>query len=333
MVLRSGLPIVEGLRMLKEESASRSGAFVYERLIEAVSRGQLLSRGLSEFEHAFGTFAISIVRVGEASGTLQENLDHLAEELRRQEALRRKVLGALIYPAIIITASIGIVVLLTVFVFPKIIPIFQSVKATLPWSTRMLIAISLFLKRWGIELTVSIAVIIVGTIALIRTDRRVRIRVHRALLYMPVIGRLSRSYNVASIARTLSLLLKSEVHIVPALELVEASIGNLSYREALASARERISRGQRLSAQLRGQTRLFPAIAVQMIAVGESTGDLTGTLSFVSDMYESEIDELTRNLTTMLEPVLMITMGLVVGFIAISIISPIYSITSSLSPH
>jgi type II secretory pathway component PulF len=155
----------------------------------------------------------------------------------------------------------------------------------------------------------------------------------RILLRIPLFGKLSRDYNLTNLARTLSLLLKSGAPIVPAMELVADSTKNLAYRESLMEAREQILHGQQIAQQFRGNDRLYPPILVQMVSVGETTGSLTTTLDFLSDMYEEEIDEFTKNLTTLIEPVLMIVMGVIVGFIAISIITPIYSITQSLSPR
>jgi type II secretory pathway component PulF len=333
MILRSGMPIMEGLHMLKDESHSRSSTFVYERLIASVSEGQPLSRGLTEFQQFFGDFAINIVRVGEASGTLHENLEYLAEELKRKQALKRKVVGALIYPALIMVATTGIVIMLTVFIFPKILPIFQSVKATLPWSTRSLIAISNFLGAHGITLALTLLALAVGSVTGMRLVPAFHLFVDRSILRIPLLGRLSQYYNVANISRTLSLLLKSDVRIVQAIELVADSTTNLSYRTELYAARERIIKGQKIATQFREKPNLFPPLMGQMIAVGESTGNLSGTLEYISAMYEEDINELTKNLTTLIEPILMIVMGLVVGFIAVSIITPIYSITSNLSPR
>src|SRR6185436_8008868 len=149
-----------------------SSTFIYKSLIMDVSRGLPLSSGLAKFQNIFGEFCINIVRVGETSGTLHENLDYLAEELKKKQTLKRKVLGALIYPAVIVFATVGITVMLTVFIFPKIIPIFQSVKATLPISTRVLIAVSGFLSAWGLWLLGGLFVTAVLFVILMRTVPR-----------------------------------------------------------------------------------------------------------------------------------------------------------------
>lgn len=332
MILRAGMPIMEGLHMLGGQTRTSSATFIYQSLIVDVSNGHPLSTGLGKFQRIFGEFCVNIVKVGETSGTLHENLDYLAEELKKKQALRRKVVGALVYPAVIVVATVGITVMLTVYIFPKIIPIFQSVKATLPLSTRILIVLSSFLSNWGLWLLGVIAVSFVGFLFLMRLVPRFHLWMDTILLRIPLLGKLSQYYNLANSTRTLSLLLKSDVGVVNAMELVAASTRNHVYRRALYDAANRITRGQKISLQMQSSPRLFPPLMTQMVLVGESTGNLSTSLMFLSDMYEEEINDLTKNLTTMLEPILMIVMGIVVGFVAISIISPIYSITQSLTP-
>ncbi len=333
MILRAGMPIMEGLHMLGSETRSRSATFIYQSLIIDVSSGHPLSTGLGKFQHIFGEFCVNIVKVGETSGTLHENLDYLAEELKKKQVLRRKVVGALVYPAIIIVATIGITVMLTVYIFPKIIPIFQSVKATLPLSTRILIVLSGFLSQWGLWLLCGIVVLFVAFLFMMRFVPRFHLWMDIILLRIPLLGKLSKYYNLANSTRTLSLLLKSDVGVVNAMDLVAASTRNLVYRRAFYDAGQHITKGQKISLQMQKNRQLFPPLMTQMVLVGESTGNLSSSLMFLSDMYEEEINDLTKNLTTLIEPILMIVMGIVVGFVAISIISPIYSITSSITPR
>jgi type II secretory pathway component PulF len=275
---------------------------------------------------------VNIIRVAESSGTLHQNLEYISDELKKKQALQRKVVGALIYPAVIVCATFGITLLLTLYIFPKIVPVFASVKATLPFSTRSLMWLSSFLGAWGWVLLGGIAALTVVYFFSLRI-RRVHLFFDRLLLRLPVFGSLSRYYNLTNISRTLGLLLHSDVRIVSAIDLVAASTRNLAYRDALLASRERLIKGQNISSQFTQEPRLFPPIFSQMIKVGETTGNLTSSFKYLSEMYEEEITELTKNLTTMLEPVLMIVMGLIVGYIAISIITPIYSITQNLNPH
>ena len=329
MILRSGMPIMQGLHMLGDQAKSSSSKFIYGHLIMNVERGQPLSNGLEKFQKIFGEFCINIIRVGESSGTLHENLEYLAEELKKKEALRKKVIGSLVYPAVIVFATVGISLILTVYIFPKITPIFQSFKTQLPLSTRALIAISNFLMRDGEWLFLGIIAASIGYVFLLRVERAHYI-LDKILLRLPIFSKLSRSYNLANCARTLGLLLKSDMRIVDSLEIVSKSTRNLAYREALERVSSEVMRGQKISREMLENPSLFPPLFVQMIAVGEQTGNLSGSLLYLSEMYEEEISDLTKNLTTMLEPILMIVMGVIVGFIAISIITPIYGITSSL---
>ncbi len=332
MILRSGMPIMEGLHMMGEESRTKSSAFIYRSLAIDVSNGQTLSHSLNKFPAVFGEFGINIIKIGERSGTLHENLEYLAGELKRKQTLKRKVVGALVYPAVIVCATIGITVMLTVYIFPKIVPIFASVKADLPLSTRALMKISTLLSNDGFWLLGGIVVFIVGFIALLRVTP-FRLFVDAVVLKLPLFGKLTKLYNLTNICRTMSLLLKSDVRIVESIELVANSTKNLVYRRELFRARDRLIQGQNTSSQFRERNDLFPPFLSQMAKVAETTGSLSGTFDFLSGMFEEEIDELTKSLTTLIEPVLMIVMGIVVGFIAISIISPIYSITQSLTPR
>lgn len=332
LILRSGTPILEGLRMLASQARTRSSRHVYEHIIHDIEHGRSLSSALGRYTDIFGEFCVNIVRIGEESGTLHHALEYLADELKKKQQLRRKVIGALIYPTLIIVATTGITLFLTVYIFPKITPVFASINAELPITTRALIGISNWLIANGLALTVGAVI----ALSLFLLSLRIS-AAHRAfdalLIRMPIIGRLSSYYNLASMARTLGLLLKSDVGVVHALGIVADGTRNRAYRARIRDVREKILQGALISSCLKEQHRYFPGMFTQMISVGESTGTLPSSLMYLSNMYEEEIDDLTKNLTTMLEPVLMITMGIIVGFIAISIVTPIYSVTQNLSAY
>jgi type IV pilus assembly protein PilC len=317
---------------MQEQAHTASGKYIVYELAEGVARGASLSSRLETFSGIFGEFAVNIVRVGEVSGTLHENLLYLAEELKKGEALKRKILGALIYPALIVAATIVIASLLTLYIFPKIVPVFESFKTELPLSTTILIAVSTFLLQWGWWLLGGIVLFSVGVVFLLRV-RAVKLVTHRLILAVPLLGTLARYYNLANISRTLSLLLKTDVRVVQALEIVAASTQNLAYRQELERAGESIIGGKKMSAHFAQDRTLFPSMLPAMVYVGESTGNLSESLRFCAEMYEEEIDDLTKNLTSLIEPALMIFMGIIVGFVAISIITPIYGITQHLNPY
>ncbi len=329
MMLRSGFSIIDSVNLLAEESKTASAGFLYRSFADDLTHGKTLASALAKFDRVFDDFCINIVRVGENSGTLSENLNYYADELKRKRALKRTVVGSLTYPALIVAATLGITVLLTLYIFPKIIPIFQGVRAQLPLPTRSLIAMSAFLQHFGALLGIGLLAGAVVFAVLLRVPA-VRLRFDAATLRVPVVGTLLTYYNLSNITRTLAILLKSDMPLPEALELAAAGARNSAYRRQLEYLRLRIIEGQKIAPQLKKAPRLFPSVCVQMVSAGESTGTLPETLQYLSVMYEDDIQELTKQFTTLLEPILMIAMGLVVGFIAVSIIMPIYSITENI---
>lgn len=330
LMLQAGMPILSSLRMLADESSTKSVGRIATSIAHDVARGMQLSAALKKFETVVGEFCISVITIGETSGTLPENLDYLAQELKKKHELKKQVVGALIYPCVIVVSTLGITIMLVLFIFPKIMPIFLSLQVALPWSTRSLIAVSNFLGLYGAWLALGLFCVGIGFSWALRVSA-FRLFVDTLLLRTPVFGRLSLYYNVATTCRTLSVLLKSDVRFVLALDITARSLHNQMYKQVLVMVSGRVVQGQRLSVGLADYPRLFPPLLVQMLSVGETTGNLSNTLMYMSDMYESDIRDWTKNLTSVLEPVLMLTMGLLVGFIAISIITPIYAITQNLT--
>lgn len=329
LLIRAGVPILQSIRMIREQARSKSSQHVYTHVVTAIEHGTYLYVALEKFRRIFGDFAINIIQIGELSGTLQENLHYLGEELKKKQALQRKVRGALLYPAIVGLATVAISVMLTVFVFPKVTPIFKSLNFELPWMTRALIVVSSVLThQWWLVLLV-LFVLIAACVALLRIPR-VKLFYHRHVLKLPAIGPLLQSYYLANITRTFGLLLKSEVPIVRAIKITADVTTNTAYKQVLRVLQTTITDGKNISTQLGEDAKLFPPIMSQMIGVGESSGNLSQSLFFLADMYEAEVDDQSKNLSVILEPLLLIVMGLLVGFIAISIITPIYEVTQHL---
>ena len=239
-------------------------------------------------------------------------------------------MGALIYPMVITVATLGITGVLTVFIFPKIMPIFSSMHIKLPLSTRMLIVISDYLRMHGI---LTMFVLVLLGIALVMVKNRVykvQYFLDKMLLKIPYAGRMAQSYNLANFCRTLGLLLQSGIQLTDAMVMVEKTTGNLAYKEAYAEATKGILKGEPISRSLATRTDLFPDMLGHMISVGETTGNLSKTFTYLSELYEAEVEEQTKNLSQAIEPILMVVMGVLVGFIAVSIITPIYAITQNL---
>lgn len=329
-LIDAGVPIVEALHMLRDQTRVRAHAAVLTSIVDDTASGQALAKSFGKFPKFFSQFAIQIIKVGESSGTLSQSLVFLADELRKRQALKSKVIGALVYPAVLVCATAGITVFLMVYLFPKIMPIFNSLHATLPLTTRIVIAVSTFLQQWGLLVGVGIVVFcIVISIALARSEK-LRYMRDDFVLHLPLLGSMFRSFQVANICRTLGLLLKSGMRLSDALPVTAETTGNLVYKKRLLQLGEAVVRGERISTHLADERTYFPDMLTHLVAVGERSGTLSETLVYLSEMYDAEVDDFTKNLSTLIEPVLMVVMGIVVGFIAISIISPIYGITQNL---
>ena len=331
ILVKAGVPVLEALKMLKNQSRSRAASQILEKVASDVENGQFLSKSLSQFKRAFGQLALNIIRIGETGGTLHENLEYLAQELKKKQALRRKVIGSLVYPIVIVCATFGISGLLVMYVFPKILPIFASLNFKLPWTTRALIWINSVFLHYGLWIILCLIALVISWMLLLRV-RWVRFWIHRTILTLPLFGSLSQNYQMANFCRTMGLLLRCDVMIVEAMMIAADTTTNLVYQKEFYAIGHKITRGEKISTHMHSSNRLFPSMITQMITVGETAGNLSETLLYLGEMYENEVDDQTKNLSTTIEPVLMILMGILVGFIAISIITPIYGITQNLHP-
>lgn len=326
---KSGLSLMDSLRLIQQQTPSKTLASVIDQLMRDVNNGQFLAESLEKYNHLFGEFFINIVRVGETSGSLSDNLFYLAQELKKQKEINQKVRSALIYPAVILVATIGITIFLTFFIFPKILPIFVSLKVALPLSTRILIAVLGFITQRGFIILAAVFVLIIS-IKFILQVKKIHYLFDRFLLSIPLVSNLIVDLTMVSFSRSLALLLKSGLTIVDALSITKGTFHNLVYRKEVDKIIENVKKGEQISSYLMTKPKLFPIMLSSMIRVGEETGNLQENLFYLSEYYGGEIDDLVKNLTVVLEPLLLMIMGLIVGFVAISIITPIYGVTQGL---
>lgn len=331
-LVKAGVPILESLQMLRRQTKSKSHGRIFDTVIADVSGGKFLSTSLGKFEHIFGNFAVNIIKVGETSGILSQNLNYLADELKKKQALRRKVIGALVYPIFITIATLGVTIMLTAYIFPKILPIFKSLHVALPLYTRILIFTSGAIRSYGLLMLGAMIVVGIALWLLIKKVKNAHVLVDRFVLKIPIVGAIALGYNMTNFCRTFGLLLKSGVPVVEALSITADTTPNLVYKKEFHSMARNVMRGEKISKHLEKYPRLFPDILTQMIAIGEATGNLSETLLYISELYENEVEDLTKNMSSSIEPVLMIFMGIIVGFVAISVITPIYAITQNLRP-
>lgn len=326
-LMKAGVGIHESISIVRSQTKSKRKKKVFDTIVADVAAGQFLSRSLSRYEPQFGSFTISMIRVGENAGVLPENLTYLAEELGKKQALERKVKGALVYPLFITVATLGVTTMLIIFIFPKIMPIFVSLNVHLPWTTRALLAVSKFLMAWGVVTLLGVALAGVLFEAARRFYEPLRYGIDRVIISLPIIGPISRSFNCANFCRTLSLNLKSGVPLSESLHITADITKNRVFKRAYIDFAGHVLKGEKISNAMEKYVAIFPDMLPQMILIGETTGSLSSSLSYLSDMYEAEVDEYTKNLSNSIEPILLIFMGVLVGIIAVSVIAPIYEVT------
>jgi type IV pilus assembly protein PilC len=330
LYLRSGISLPVGLGFISEDTQNRSTQFVLKTIETTVATGAPLSKGFAKFPRQCSPFVIGFIQAGEIGGALPESLEHLANVLEKNSSLRKKIVSALIYPIVILISTISMAGFLTLFIFPKILPVLEGFHTRLPLATRLLMKIDTILTRnW---ILIGIICLTLGTAFCISLRYSVlRYMYEKAFGYLPLFGTLYRYYALSTLLHVLGLLLRSGIHIIPALVLVRTVVPGTQYASALYIIQEDVSKGRRFSTALKRHQKLFPSLVAQMIAAGEDTGTLRQNLESLARMYEEELDDLTRNLTILIEPILMVGMGCMVGFVALAIITPIYQVTQNIT--
>lgn len=329
VVVKAGLPVFEGLKIIERQAESRTLKKIIGQLIVDVNAGHTLADSLSAYRNLFGDFFISVISVGEASGSLAANLVYLAEELEKARDLESKIRSAMLYPIIILVATLAVVSLLTFVVFPKVIPVLEGLSVKMPLPTVILMSSMKFLTTYGWQVFLALIALIALLKFLIRKVLPLRFLLDQLKLIIPVVGPLTRNINTVNITRVMGVLLKSGIRIVEAVSTTSRTMTNLVYRRALERGAEGVQKGETLAKVFGENHLLFSPLMAGLIEVGENTGNLEENLKYLSEYYEKEVDLTARNLTTILEPVLLLIMGLLVGFVALAIILPIYQATSS----
>lgn len=328
-LIKAEISLVESLRIMGIGSQKKQ-LIILNEIINFVSNGQTLAKSLSSKGKIFNQFLIHMIQVGEMSGTLAQNLHFAAEELKKRHLLKNKIRAALLYPALITIATCGITFLLMFYIFPKIIPIFKSMKMKLPLSTQFLLVLNDFIIHYWMRSIMVVFLVFVLVIFFYRRFKKIRALSHKVIIRAPVIGKIIRSFYIANFTRTTGLLLQGGIPVYEAININIETNSNIHYQTFFSELSSGIAQGKAISVLINKNQNLFPSIVGQMVDVGEKTGSLTQSLMYLSELFEAEVDSFTKSLSTAIEPVLMVCMGVVVGFVAISIITPIYEITQNL---
>src|SRR3989344_2059756 len=323
LMLRSGLDVKRSLIALSQQTRSRALREALESVQRDVERGKSLADAMRLFPRVFTSLFVSFIRVGEETGRLQESLEVLAEQLQKEHELNRAVRGGLLYPLVIVLLLIAVGVAMMFFVVPKLVEVFAGFDVALPLPTRILIFLSNSFQAYWPWIFLGVAVVGIGATLLLRVAS-VKAALLHGLLYVPIIGPVMQRVNLARFARNLGSLLRSGVSFIKALDILGANTPHPSYARVLTEAREHVKSGKELSQFLATVPRLFSPIVVNVVRVGEETGSLDKVLSETALFYEGEVDQTMKNMTSVMEPLLMVLVGLAVGALAISVISPIY---------
>lgn len=324
-MLKAGLPLSRALGVISRQAGSPAMKQIALKLEKRVNAGESFSKSLDSLGGVFPPVFVAMVAASEESGRLPEALKTINRQLKKTYDLRRKIRSALVYPAIIIIAIVVIAVLMLVFLVPVLSETFAELGAELPLSTRTVIYISQFLENNGLLLAVVLLLLIIAFFVFIKIEKGKRI-FDKAVLYIPFFGGLLRKANVAIFAGTLSSLLSAGVGLTESLRITSKVVGNSQFGDLLLGASGRVQKGTLLSDIFNERNDLVFPLTSELTAVGEESGELPAMLLETSIFYEEDIDEVTKNISTILEPALIVVVGLAVGFFAIAVLSPLYSL-------
>jgi type IV pilus assembly protein PilC len=328
-MIEAGLPMARALEVLQRQTKNKKFVKIIASLSEEIKKGKTLSESMAIYPKVFSQLFISMTHAGEESGNIAQSLRTVGEQMEKTLTLRNKIRGAMMYPAIILTVMVIVGVLIMIFVMPTLMSTFEETGVTLPWSTQLIVNISnLFRDHWLLLLGVLILAGIVISIAA-RQPKGKRV-LDWVWLHLPIIGNLTKEINAARTVRTLSSLLSSGVDMVVAIEITGQVIQNSYFKGVIELAKKVIQNGEAISGVFLQNQKLYPSFVGEMMSVGEETGKLAPMLMEVAIYYENDIDQRTKDMSSIVEPFLMVVIGAVVGFFAVSIISPMYSVMNNI---
>lgn len=329
VMVASGLSLPKALDILSAQSKNKKFSQAILKIEEEITKGKNFSDSLKEYPHIFSELFQNMIKVGEETGGLANVLKILSLQLERENDLKSKIKGALIYPAVIVFTMIGIGILMLIMVVPKLAQTFKDLGVELPLTTKIIIGLGNFLaSNWLLFIILIVAAVFLF-LMLIKTKRGKKI-VDAVVLKIPVVSPLVKKTNSAYTIRTLSSLIASGVPIIKSLEIVAGTLDNIYYKTAILDASEQVRKGEKLSVALESYKTIYPTLVLQMMEVGEETGETSNVLAKLADFFEEDIANETKNLASVIEPALMLIIGAAIGFFAISMVQPMYSMLGSI---
>lgn len=325
MMLSGGLSLTRSLRAISIQTNNNYLRGILLNVRKEIQKGKSFSEALSEYEDIFSKMFISVIKLSEETGQIEENLDILISQFKKEKELKSEVIGALIYPAVITFAMLLVGVAMLILVVPQLTTTFESVQMDLPAPTRFFMWLGdVVVESWYFLLL--IIIFLGGLLKMILKTEKGKLLLDSLFLKLPLISTTVKKINSARIARTLNSLLSSGVSMIKSLNIISESTTNLHFKKAIDQSIESVQKGDKLSESLRPNIEIFSNILIQMMEVGEETGQMTDVLSETADFLEEEVYNSLKNMTSVIEPALMIVVGAAVGFFAFSMLLPIYSL-------
>ncbi len=327
MILNAGLTLIDALNILKQQTIKKSYRNLLEDIDKEIKSGNSLSNALKKNKNYFSNLYIALVRSGEASGKLNEILLKLADTLESEKEFKSKISSALIYPIIIIVAMIGVMFIMITFVIPKLLGLYKDFNIDLPLTTKILIFISnIMVKMWPLIL-IMIFGLFISAQRLFKIEA-IKYKIDEKFLKIPVFGQIIQKAALVNTTRTLSILIKSGISILDGLRIITDIVDNLVYKKAFEQIYKEVEKGKTLGTAL-NNAGIFPPILIQMTTVGEETGHLDETYEKISKYFEMESELALKSATALIEPAILVFLGIGVGFLVMSVITPIYNLTTS----
>ncbi len=328
LLVKSGKPINESFDLLSKQARSAAFAKILRKGKEKIERGSPLSEVFAEHK-CFGKVFVSFIRAGEESGTLDENLLYLGEWLERDSVLKKEISSATLYPKIIIVFAVVLGGVLSIFVLPQLVPIFTTLDVDLPIMTVLLLNLSELMQNYGTY--VMGGFVAFGTFSYFIFQITFMKRLwHTVMLKIPVVGIISKEYQLTIISQLIATLFKSGITINNSLDIIAESVTNMRYREAVERVKERVMKGVGFAEAMNEYPHLFPGVFISVVSTGEQTGSYSSSFGYLAEFFAARVTDRTKRLPVVLEPVLLIVIGVFVAFIASAIIMPIYEVTKGL---